>query len=94
MVDDQVAYWAARQDEMMEAGSFVPSPIPTYGAGATAVDQYRIVGIRSSNLQQIGVAFTDITAASALSKIAEGNVGSYADLEAAETALKHFCSTT
>ncbi|HEY8579593.1 MAG TPA: hypothetical protein VIL72_06880, partial [Beijerinckiaceae bacterium] len=64
------------------------SHIPTLGAPTTAIDQYRVVAIASSNLSELRGAFADVEAAAALAKIAEGGISSVTDLEAAETALQ------
>lgn len=64
------------------------SGIPTLGAPATVIDQYRMHAIQSTNLPEIGAAFTDIEAISCLSKIAEGGVSSLQDN--AEIALQAF----
>jgi hypothetical protein len=75
-------------DESRAGGTGPSSSIPTFGAATTALDQYRTAGIHSSNLPEIGAAFTDVSAVAAISKIAEGGVSSHTDLEAAETALQ------
>ncbi|MHA6644607.1 hypothetical protein [Mesorhizobium sp. A623] len=88
MSDDRVQYIVARQEETRATGSIASSYIPTFGAATTAVDQYRIVGLHTSNLAEIGTAFTDITEVSALSRIAEGRINSYTDIVTSDTALQ------
>ncbi|WP_148294170.1 hypothetical protein [Azospirillum sp. B506] len=75
-------------DEMMGYGNGPGSYIPTLGAASTAIDQYRVVAIASTNLPEIGAAFTDVYAVSAISRIAEGGITDIAEIEAAETALQ------
>lgn len=90
MRTDDVLYIVTHEDEgrapgmMAGAGSFIPS----IGIATTAIDQYRTVGIYSNNLRDLGVAVTDVPSMAALSKIAEGDVRSAHDLQAAETALQ------
>ena len=77
-----------RQDETRAQGSTASSPIPTFGAATTAIDQYRTVGIYETNLQELNVALTDVNAVIAISKVAEGGLSDVGEIEAAETALQ------
>jgi hypothetical protein len=88
MSSDQISFIVTQPEETRAKGSPASSPIPTLGAAATAVDLYRILGVSQSNLDQISIAFTDVASVAALSKIAEGNVSSYQEIAAAETALQ------
>ena len=87
-MDERTRYFTVHPDESRASGSAASSYIPTFGAATTAIDQYRTAGIHSTNLLEIGAAFTDVNAVAALSKIAEGGITSHAELEAAETALQ------
>jgi hypothetical protein len=87
-MEDRTSYFVINYDETRGAGSGPSSFIPTLGAASTALDQYRTAGIHSTNLHELGAAFTDITAIAALAKVAEGGLASVRDLEAAETALQ------
>ncbi len=85
---DTTNYWVFHEEETRATGSPAWSHIPSIGAATSAVDQYRIAGIASSDLDQFGAAFTDVQAVAAISKIAEGGIKNIGDLEAAETALQ------
>lgn len=74
-------------DETRGFGAGPSSPIPTLGAATTAVDQYRTVAV-STNLPNLGAAFTDLEAVASLARVAEGGISSAAQVEAAETALQ------
>jgi len=87
MVDDS-KYLVLYPDETRGFGNGPSSPIPTLGAAATALDQYRTVAVHSTNLPTLGAAFTDVSAVTAISHIAEGGITDVAQLEAAETALQ------
>lgn len=87
-MEDQSNYVVLYPDETRAKNSGVSSYIPTFGAATTAVDQYRVVGVASTNLPDLGAAFTDVNAVVAVSKIAEGGISSVVELEAAETALQ------
>ena len=88
MSQDRSSYIVSRPEETRATGSPASSLIPTHGAAATAVDQYRTVGIYSNGLTNARAAFTDITAVASLSKIAEGGISDIKDIEAAETGLQ------
>src|SRR5688572_21767281 len=88
MMEDKTTYLVTRLDEMPGIGQGAGSYIPTFGAATTAVDQYRTVAVHQTNLPEQGAAFTDVTAAAALAKIAEGGLSTQKELEAAETALQ------
>ena len=85
---DRTQYIVIRPEETRGLGSGASSYIPTFGAATSAIDQYRMVGIQESNLDQLSVALTDIDSVAALAKIAEGAISNYQELEAAETALQ------
>jgi hypothetical protein len=87
-MEDNSQYLVLYPDEMRGLGIGPSSSIPTFGAAATAIDQYRTVAVSSTNLPELGAAFTDIHAVAALAKVAEGGIASISDLEAAETALQ------
>jgi len=87
-VSDSTQYLVWRPEETRGVGSGPSSLIPTIGSAASAIDQYRIVSLASTNLPELGAAFTDVDALVALTKIAEGGITGVADLEAAETALQ------
>jgi len=86
--EDNSKYFVAWRDETIQLGGAASSPIPSIGAATKALDQYRILGIETTNLADLGVAFTDVRAVASLSKIAEGGIQSSGELEAAETALQ------
>ncbi len=88
MSQDHTVYVVTRPEETRGLTAGPSSFIPSTGVATTAVDQYRVVGIHSTNYADLGVAFTDIAAAIALSKIAEGGISSIHDLERAEMALQ------
>lgn len=85
---DRTQYLVIRPEETRGFGSGPSSYIPTFGAATSTIDQYRMVGIQKSNLDQLSVALTDIDSVAALAKIAEGAISNYQELEAAETALQ------
>lgn len=87
-MEDLTSYFVTSYDETRRGGSGPSSDIPTLGAATSAIDQYRTAGIQSTNLPELGAAFTDVTAITALTKVAEGGLASIRDLEAAETALQ------
>ncbi|WP_155914629.1 hypothetical protein [Asticcacaulis sp. AC460] len=62
--------------------------IPSFGAVTQAVDQYRAVSIYDTNLPDMGASFLDVASVAAISKIAEGGVTSYLDIERAELACQ------
>jgi hypothetical protein len=88
MVRDKTTYYVFHEDETRATGSLAGSYIPTIGAPASAIDQYRTFGIHETNLNTLSVALTDVGAVTAVSKIAEGGFTSYREIEAAETALQ------
>ncbi|PKR55254.1 hypothetical protein [Thalassospira marina] len=81
-------YYVMHPDESRFKNPTGTSFIPTYGAPATAVDTYRILGVHTTDLPTKNAAFTDIKSVQAISKIAEGDIESRYDLESAETALQ------
>jgi hypothetical protein len=87
-MEDRTQYLVRYADEMRDVGVGPSSYIPTFGAAASAIDQYRTVAVASTNLPELGAAFTDIQAVAALAKVAEGGIADISDLEAAETALQ------
>jgi hypothetical protein len=87
-MDDQSRYLVLYPDEVRGFGSGPSSYIPTFGAAATAVDQYRTVAVASTNLPDLGAAFTDVHAVTAIARVAEGGITDVVELEAAETALQ------
>lgn len=87
-MDDHSQYLFLYPDETRGLGNGPSSPIPTFGAPTTAIDQYRTVAVASTNLPDLGGAFTDVCAVAALAHIAEGGITDVAQLEAAETALQ------
>ena len=87
-MQDYSRYQVLYPDEMRGFGNGPSSAIPTFGAATTAIDQYRIVEVATTNLPELGAAFTDIHAVASLAKVAEGGIASINDLEAAETALQ------
>src|SRR3954453_5188237 len=87
-MQEHTSYIMLRPDETRGMGDGPSSHIPSLGAATSGIDQYRRIGINSTNLPELGAAFTDITAVAAISRLAEGGISSYADLEAAETALQ------
>jgi hypothetical protein len=87
-MDEIVRYFVRYPEETQQYDVGPGTPIPTLGSATTVCDLYRIVGIAHNNLPDIGVVFTDTSAAVALSKIAEGGLCDVAEIEAAETALQ------
>lgn len=88
MIEDKTSYIVTSPDEVRGLGGGASSYIPTLGAATSAIDQYRTVAVHQTNLPELGAALTDVTAAAALAKIAEGGLSSHRELEAAETALQ------
>jgi hypothetical protein len=86
-MDDHTAYWAL-PDKFHGLGNGPSAAIPTLGAAASAIDQYRMVAVASTNLPEVGGAFTDVNAVAAIARLAEGGLTNVAELEAAETALQ------
>lgn len=84
----KASFWVAYGDETRAKGSPASSFIPTIGYPTTAIDLYRTVGVSQSDAADAGLAFLDIEAAASLSKLAEGGITSYRDLELAEQALQ------
>ncbi len=87
-MEDHSQYLVLYPDESRGLGNGPSSYIPTFGAATTAVDQYRTVAVASTNLPEVGGAFTDVRAVVAIARVAEGGINDVADLEAAETALQ------
>jgi hypothetical protein len=87
-MEDDSQYFVLYPDETRGFGSGPSSPIPTFGAATTAVDQYRTVAVANTNLPDLGAAFTDVNAVAAIARVAEGGITDIAELEAAETALQ------
>lgn len=84
MIEDETAYFTIDPpDESDMVGS-----IQTFGAATTVIDQYRTAGIYYTNLPDIGAAFTDVAAVAAISKIAEGGLNHFHELERAEAACQ------
>lgn len=88
MTADRTTYIVTGLDETRAGGSGPSTPIPTFGAPTTAIDQYRTVGILDTNIGSLSVALTDISSVAAIAKIAEGGIVSYREIEAAEVALQ------
>lgn len=84
----RTSYLVTRFNEQGSNGHPFSPYIPTLGAATTAVDLYRVAGIYDTNLPDIGASFTDVSAVAAISKVAEGGISSYKELEAAEVALQ------
>lgn len=85
---DRTTYMVTHLDEGRSSPHGPSSHIPTLGAATTAIDQYRTIGIHETNLNDLSVALTDIESVLAISKIAEGGIINYQELQAAETALQ------
>lgn len=85
---DRSQYEVLYPDETRGFGTGASSLIPTFGAPASAIDQYRTVAVVSTNLPDLGAAFTDVHAVVAIARVAEGGITDVAELEAAETALQ------
>jgi hypothetical protein len=75
-------------DEVLGFPNSPSLAIPTFGAATTPIEQYRTVAVASTNLPDLGVAFTDGNAVAAISLVAEGGLTDVMQLEAAETALQ------
>lgn len=88
MTGFEASYWVAYEDETRAKGSPASSYIPTLGYPTTAIDLYRTVAVAHTDAPEVGGAFLDIQSAAALSKLAEGGITSYQDLELAEQALQ------
>lgn len=88
MTDFNSSFLVAYEDETRATGSPASSLIPTIGYPTTAIDLYRTVGVSHTNASDVGVAFLDVESAASLSKLAEGGISSYRDLELAEQALQ------
>jgi hypothetical protein len=88
MTDVKATFCVAYGDETRAKGSPASSFIPTLGYATTAIDLYRTVGVLQSDAADVGVAFLDVEAAASLSRLAEGGITSYRDLELAEQALQ------
>lgn len=67
----------------------VPGPfIPTKGYPGSASDMYRVVGIHTTGHEEWNSCYTDVYTCNALAKIAEGEITTWHEIEAAENALQ------
>ena len=67
----------------------IPGPyIPTFGYPASACDMYRVAKVVVSGHEGWNSCYTDVATCMGLAKLVEGQITSWADVEAAETALQ------
>lgn len=85
----RTTYWAVTHNEHDPASGASPY-IPTVGNPTSASDMYRVVGYSKTGHENWNSCYTDVNTCISLAKLIEGEVSSWADIRAAETALQLF----
>jgi len=80
--------WIFTAEEKSQQFTLFSGYVPTFGSKAQAIDLYRCVSYSGSDLSKAGYSFTEVTSASALARLIEGEVTSINDLAGAEAALQ------
>ncbi len=86
MTKNRNTFWVTVPGE--DSGK-VPGPyIPTKGFPGSASDMYRVVGIHTTGHEEWNSCYTDVYTCNSLAKIAEGEITTWHEIEAAENALQ------
>jgi hypothetical protein len=91
MTFPRFSYVVTRSEETLAEGSAASSHIETFGHPATAQDLYRIAALHDTDVSAFNICFTDVPTCAALGRVIEGPIQDFADIEAAETALRPSC---
>jgi hypothetical protein len=83
----RTTYWAVTHSEN-DPKTGLGAIIPTLGNPTSASDMYRVKGYTTTGHEGWNSCFTDINTCSSLAKLIEGEISSWRDIRAAETALQ------
>jgi len=84
---NRTTYWAVTHSER-DPQTGLGALIPTKGNPTSASDMYRVLGYTQTGHEGWNSCFTDVNTCVSLARIIEGKVGSWDDINAAETALQ------
>ena len=83
----RTTYWSVTHSER-DPNTGLDAYIPTKGNPTSASDMYRILGYAETGHEGWNSCFTDVNTCNSLAKIIEGEITTWHDVRAAETALQ------